>query len=135
MPRGNRQKTIRYILMQSKSILYVLFSLVLRKHFNHRTNYRIFCVIMFYMILFPLFCPLSEFVMSCGKISHKGNFKGKFTCYKFSVFKGLRIFNTNIMADVSLKNHSIIIEICRKEECHSFRRIYERVIIFTHSSL
>ncbi len=38
------------------------------RHFNQFTNSRIFCVIMFYVILFPLFFPLSGFVMPCGKI-------------------------------------------------------------------
>ncbi len=31
-------------------------------------NSRMFCVILFYMILFPSFFPLSGFVMPCGKI-------------------------------------------------------------------
>ena len=38
------------------------------KAFQSVHNPRIFCVIMFYMILFPSFFPLSEFIMTCGKI-------------------------------------------------------------------
>jgi len=49
-------------------LLSVLFSLIFWKHFNQFTNSHIFCVIMFYVILFPSFFPLSGFVMPCGKI-------------------------------------------------------------------
>ena len=38
------------------------------KAFQSVHDSRMFCVIMFYVILFPLFFPLSGFVMPCGKI-------------------------------------------------------------------